>query len=209
MATATTCGRHIVSLIVDVVTRFHVVTVIYSLSNNTIVTTTECCCYGRPRDTKPNTIRAKLRKYNIAETGNVSYVNYRKTNGVPIRGLGGLESLQLAYGLRNKRVRMRQNMVFSTKNTKNFLGTAPTPYPSLRVGKWHAPHPRACRTSTYYVGRMHRYKTTFEQRNKRKSHYHHHHHHHPHPIIKSWVSHCGKPYLIGITNILPYYVIFR
>jgi len=54
--------------------------------------------------------------------------------GVPRRGLGGLEPLPLAYGLkRNKRVRMRQNMVFSTENTNNFLGTAPSPDPSLSV----------------------------------------------------------------------------
>jgi len=37
--------------------------------------------------------------------------------------MGGLEPLPWAYDLRNKRVRMRQNMVFSTtQNTKNFLG---------------------------------------------------------------------------------------
>ena len=42
-------------------------------------------------------------------------------------GLGGLEHLPLAYGLRNKRARMRQNMVFSTKNTKKFSGDSPLP----------------------------------------------------------------------------------
>ena len=38
---------------------------------------------------------------------------------------GGLEPLPLAFDLRNKRVRMRQNMVFSTQNTNNFLGSLP------------------------------------------------------------------------------------
>jgi len=50
-------------------------------------------------------------------------------SGVPRRGLGGLEPLPLAYDLRNKRARMRQNMVFSTKNTKNFLGKGHSPLP--------------------------------------------------------------------------------
>jgi len=43
--------------------------------------------------------------------------------------MGGLEPLPLAYGLRNKRVRMRQNMVFSTKNTKKISGDSPLPRP--------------------------------------------------------------------------------
>jgi len=47
-----------------------------------------------------------------------------------IRG-GGLEHLSLAYDLRNKRVRMRQNMVFSTKNTTHFLGRGHTPSQTL------------------------------------------------------------------------------
>ena len=54
-------------------------------------------------------------------------------------GYGVLEPLPLAYGLRNKRARMRQNMVFSTKNTKNFLETAPSPDPSLS-GEGSPPH---------------------------------------------------------------------
>ena len=45
-------------------------------------------------------------------------------SGVPRRGL---EPLPVAYDLRNKRVRMRQNMVFSIKNTKNFLSADPSP----------------------------------------------------------------------------------
>jgi len=57
--------------------------------------------------------------------------------------LGGLEPLPLAYDLRNKRVRMRQNMAFSTKNTKNFLvrGTAPSP-DSSSSGEGDTPYPR-------------------------------------------------------------------
>jgi len=55
-------------------------------------------------------------------------------SGVPRRGLrGGLEPLPLEYDLRNICVRIHQNVVFSTKNTKNFLGgggTAPSPDPS-------------------------------------------------------------------------------
>ena len=70
------------------------------------------------------------------------------TSGVPRRGL---EPLPLAYGLRNKCVRMRQNMVFSTKNTKHFLGTDPSPDPSLSGEAIPPPRPHhlgACRTST-------------------------------------------------------------
>jgi len=53
--------------------------------------------------------------------GSIStYSENAECSGVPRRGLGGLEPLPLAYGLRNKRVRMRQNM-----------GTAPSPCPSL------------------------------------------------------------------------------
>jgi len=61
-------------------------------------------------------------------------------------GVRGLKPLPLAYDLRNKRVRMRQNMVFSTKSTKKFIGRAhpppqtlpywgriPTPYPTRRL----------------------------------------------------------------------------
>jgi len=58
-------------------------------------------------------------------------------------GIGGLEPLPFAYDLRNKRVNKRQNMVFSTKNTKKIGdgGTAPStvgrgmplgPYPPPR-----------------------------------------------------------------------------
>ena len=52
----------------------------------------------------------------------------------------GSEPLPLAYGLRNKRVRMRQNMAFSTKNTKHFLGTVPSPDPSISREGIPAPH---------------------------------------------------------------------
>ena len=45
-------------------------------------------------------------------------------------GLGGLEPLPLAYDLRNKRVRMRQNMVFSTKSTNFFSGEGHSPLPT-------------------------------------------------------------------------------
>jgi len=45
-------------------------------------------------------------------------------SGVPRRRL---EPLPLAYGLRNKRDRMHQNMVFSTKNTRSFLRRGPAP----------------------------------------------------------------------------------
>ena len=38
----------------------------------------------------------------------------------------GFEPLPLAYYVRNKRIRVRQNMVFLTKNTKNFLGSPQT-----------------------------------------------------------------------------------
>jgi len=55
---------------------------------------------------------------------------------------GGLEPFPLAYDLRNKRVRMRQNMVFSTtKIRKNFLGRGHR-YPSPRLIRLGA-----CRTS--------------------------------------------------------------
>ena len=64
-------------------------------------------------------------------------------SGVPRRGLGGLETLPLAYDLRNKRVRMCQNMAFSAKNTKNFLGRRhrplPRPFPN---GEGNTPFPR-------------------------------------------------------------------
>jgi len=57
------------------------------------------------------------------------------------QGVRGLEPLPLAYVFRNKRVRMRQNMVFSTKNTKKFSWEGHTPSPT--------PHPfGACGTST-------------------------------------------------------------
>ena len=50
-------------------------------------------------------------------------------------GVRGLEPLQLAYGLRNKSVRMPQKMVFSTKNTKKLWGGAqPTPQTFPRWG---------------------------------------------------------------------------
>ena len=44
-------------------------------------------------------------------------------SGVPRRELGeGLELRPLVYDLRKKRVRMRKNMVFSTKMRKIFCG---------------------------------------------------------------------------------------
>jgi len=52
-------------------------------------------------------------------------------SGVPRRGLRGVRTPPLAYDLRNKRARMRQNMIFSTKNKKNFMerGHIPLPRP--------------------------------------------------------------------------------
>jgi len=50
-------------------------------------------------------------------------------SGVP-RRLEGLEPLPLACDLRNKRVRMRQNMVFSTKKYEKFSGEGTHPSPS-------------------------------------------------------------------------------
>jgi len=44
-------------------------------------------------------------------------------------GLGWLQPLPLAYDLRNKRARKRQNMVFSTKNTKKNSGEGHSPLP--------------------------------------------------------------------------------
>jgi len=55
-------------------------------------------------------------------------------------GVRGLEPLPLAYGLRNKSVTMRQNMVFSTKKYEQFSGDSPSPDASTPLG--------ACRTST-------------------------------------------------------------
>jgi len=60
-------------------------------------------------------------------------VTLHPTSGVPNRGLGGgLEPLPLANDLRNKRVRKRQNMIFSTKIRNIFwaVSTAPSPDPS-------------------------------------------------------------------------------
>ena len=44
-------------------------------------------------------------------------------------GVRGLEPLTLAYDLRNKRVRMPQNRVFSTQNTKKIMGWGHSPLP--------------------------------------------------------------------------------
>ena len=55
-----------------------------------------------------------------------------RRSGVPRRELRGLERLPLPIlvnNLRNKRVRMRQNMIFPTTNTKNFLGRGTAHYP--------------------------------------------------------------------------------
>ena len=56
---------------------------------------------------------------------------HTQSSGVPRRGLRWVRTPPLhplAYNLRNKRARMRQNMVFLTKNTKKFLdrGTDPS-----------------------------------------------------------------------------------
>jgi len=58
-------------------------------------------------------------------------------------GVGGVEPLPSAYALRNKRVRMPQNMVFSTKNTKQILvrGHSPLPRPFSR---WGGGYPSPC-----------------------------------------------------------------
>ena len=58
-----------------------------------------------------------------------------------IRG-GGLEPLPLPYDLRNKRVRMRQNMVFSAKKYEQFSGEGAEsdPFPSAD-GDTPSPHP--------------------------------------------------------------------
>jgi len=72
-------------------------------------------------------------------------------SGVPRRGLGGLEPLPLAYDLRNKRIRMRQNMVFSTKICKIFCGGVTVPPDPSPVGTPSYPCPNpfgACCTST-------------------------------------------------------------
>jgi len=58
-------------------------------------------------------------------------------------GVRGLRTLPLAYDLRHKRVRKRQNMVFSTtENTNIFwgVGTAPSADPSLVRRRVPAPH---------------------------------------------------------------------
>jgi len=50
--------------------------------------------------------------------------------------LGGLEPLPMVYDLRNERVRMPQNMIFSTKNTKKFWGGGEhkvKKYPNLKL----------------------------------------------------------------------------
>jgi len=64
------------------------------------------------------------------------------------REVRGLIPLPLAYDLRNKRVRMRQNMVFSKKNMKNFLGRGHNPIPDLSPSgdgdTPSTPHPRQC-----------------------------------------------------------------
>jgi len=67
-------------------------------------------------------------------------------------GVRGLEPLPLAYDLRNKHVRKRQNMVFATKNTNNFMGrgTAPSKSPDPSPSgdgdtPPHSPTPRRLR----------------------------------------------------------------
>jgi len=67
----------------------------------------------------------------------------------------GFEPLPLAYDLRNKRVRKRQNRVFTTKNTKNLLGKGHSLLHRLPMGREYplpTPHPLlsplgACGTS--------------------------------------------------------------
>jgi len=76
----------------------------------------------------------------------------------------GLEPLPLAYDLRNKRVRMRRNMVLSTKNTKN-SGHSPSPTLPQWRGGYRFQRPTslgACGTSNP-------------------------------PILKSWVRHWFTP----------------
>jgi len=67
-------------------------------------------------------------------------------------GERGLEPLPLLYDLRNKCGRMHQNVVFSTKNAKNFLGRVYSPPGHSPSGEGDTPlhaHPLgACGTST-------------------------------------------------------------
>jgi len=69
-------------------------------------------------------------------------------------GVRGLEPFRLAYDLRNKRARMHQNRVFSTKNTKKNFGSGHSPLPRpFASGEEDTPSPRptpfgACWTST-------------------------------------------------------------
>ena len=73
------------------------------------------------------------------------------SSGVPRRGLGGLEPLTLAYDLRNKRGKKRQNMVFSTKKYEKIfwvVGTTPSPGPSPSgegISPPYSPPPRRLR----------------------------------------------------------------
>jgi len=71
------------------------------------------------------------------------------SSGVLRRGLGGLCPSHWRMILRIKRVRMRQNTVFSTKNYKKFSGEGPRehsplprPFPQWGGG-YSSPHPSA------------------------------------------------------------------
>ena len=78
-------------------------------------------------------------------------------------GVRGLEPLPLAYDLRNKRARMHQNMVFSTKIRKIFCGEAQPPPQTLPVVGRGTPPP--------HVHRLRRLR------------------HLDPPILKSWIRH--------------------
>jgi len=80
-------------------------------------------------------------------------------------GLGGSEPLPLAFDLRNKRVRMRQNMVFSTKNTKHLLERGHSPFPRhFPQWRWVYPIPTPHPLGASGISTPH--------------------------ILKSWVRHC-------------------
>jgi len=70
---------------------------------------------------------------------NTKYHQWRTEEGVR-----GVRTLPLAYDLRNKRVRMHQNMAFSTKNTKKLGRAQPPPQTLLQWGGGYPlsmPHP--------------------------------------------------------------------
>ena len=95
---------------------------------------------------------------------------------------GGLEPLPLAYDLRNKRVRKRQNMVFSTKNTQHFLGWGRGRQILPPVGGYPLP--------TYNPHRRLRQLPSHSRILGTPMHACHHHHHHPHHVTARL---CGMP----------------